>query len=114
MNKKLLNQHIGTIANGLLLVWWGLVIIIEPITISMGAIVTGLILLGVNAIRLLNGIQTKKTTTILGLIALTWGVLAMFLTPGFWASFALLLIILGMIEIVSLLMPIKEKLAEGG
>jgi len=114
LKTKALNRHIAAIANGLLLVWWGIVIIVDPIKISMGAVGTGLILLGVNVIRLLNGVKTKRATTSAGLIALLWGALAFVIAPGFWASLALLLIIVGLIEIVSLLARPQEKLSEAG
>ena len=47
-----LNYYISTIGESLLLIWWGVVIVIDPLTVGIGAIGTGLILLGMNAIRM--------------------------------------------------------------
>ena len=99
-NTKVLNHHIATIADGLLLVWWGVVIVIDPLTIGFGAIGTGLIMLGVNGVRLLKGIPTKTSTTALGLVALVWGILDQVLALHFWPSFAALLIVIGLVQIL--------------
>jgi hypothetical protein len=93
------NHRIATIADGLLLIWWGVVIVVDPLTIGLGAIVTGLILLGLNGIRLLKGIPTKTSTTLLGLIALLWGIFDHVLALQFWSSFAGLLIAIGIVQI---------------
>ncbi len=96
------NRNLATAGNSLLLIWWGSVIIIPPLTIGMGAIGTGLILLAVNALRRLKGIPTKGFTTTLGVIALAWGILAWILHPGFEIAFALLLIVIGLASLSSL------------
>ena len=98
-NTQVLNHHIANIADGILLIWWGTVIVVDPLTIGMGAIGTGLILLGVNALRLLRGIPTKPSTTALGLVALIWGALDHTLSLGLWPSFAILLIVIGLVQI---------------
>ena len=54
-----LNRTFATVGDGVLLIWWGIVIMVGPITVGMGAIGTGLICLGVNAARMLNGIPPK-------------------------------------------------------
>ena len=51
-NATTLNSIFSKIGDNLLLIWWGIVMIVHPLTIGMGAIGTGLILLGVNAARL--------------------------------------------------------------
>lgn len=80
-----------------LLVWWGVVILVGPMTIGMGAVGTGLICLGVNAARSLSGIPTVRSTTLFGLIALVWGALDTLLNLRFELSFAVLLIVIGVV-----------------
>ncbi len=96
------NRNLATIGNGLLLIWWGLVIIVPPLTLGMGAVGTGLIFLAVNALRWLKGIPTKGSTTALGVIALAWGLLDSVLNPRFEISFAMLLIVIGLVSFSSL------------
>jgi hypothetical protein len=98
-----LNRTFATVGDGVLLIWWGIVIMVGPITIGMGAIGTGLILLAVNAARMLKGIPTKGSTTAVGIIALVWGALDYGLKLGFGPSFATLLIIIGVVVIASLM-----------
>ena len=69
------NHTFAAFGEGLLLIWWGVVIVVDPLTIGIGAIGSGLILLGVNAARWLKGIPTKRTTTFVGIVALVWGAL---------------------------------------
>jgi hypothetical protein len=88
---------------GTLLVWWGISFMVGPITIGMSAAGSGLILLGVNAARALKGIPTNQSTTWWGIVALVWGALDHTLALSFEASFAVLLIILGVVSLVSLL-----------
>ncbi len=101
-NVQTFNRNLATVGNSMLLVWWGIVMIVEPLTIGMGAVGTGVILLGVNLIRYLKGIPTKGSTTTLGIIALVWGMLDSVLDPRFEVSFAMLLIIIGLVSLSSL------------
>ncbi len=96
------NRNAATFGNSLLLIWWGVVMLIDPLTIGLGAVGTGLILLGVNGARWLKRIPTKRSTTTLGLIALAWGIVDTVLNPRFEISFALLLIIVGLVYLSSL------------
>lgn len=102
-NIKATNHNLAVIGWGALLVWWGISLIIGPITIGMSAVGTGLILLGVNAARALNGIPTNRSTTAWGIVALVWGILDHSLTLSFERSFAALLIVIGVVTIGSLL-----------
>jgi hypothetical protein len=43
--KKALNHNLAVFGWGALFVWWGLVVTIHPITLGMGAMGTGLIML---------------------------------------------------------------------
>jgi hypothetical protein len=100
---KTLNHNLATIGNGALLIWWGIVIMIDPLTIGMGAIGTGLIMLGVNAARWMNGIPTKGSTTVIGSIALLWGAIDTIFDPRLELSFAILMIVIGLATIAPLL-----------
>ncbi len=102
-NLKTLNHNFAVIGDGALLIWWGLVIMIDPLTIGMGAIGMGLIMLGVNATRSLNGIQAKASTTFIGSIVLVWGALDTIFNPRVELSFAILLVVIGLATIASLL-----------
>ncbi len=97
--KKSINRLLARVAWGSLLIWWGVVIMIDPLTIGIGAMGTGMILLGINAFRWLKGIPTRERTTQIGLIALLWGALdqaryMLGLPAGL--SFALLLVVYGL------------------
>jgi len=109
---RTLNHNLATLGWGALFIWWGVVVLIDPLTIGIGAIGTGLILLGVNGARWLKGIPTKGSTTALGVIALTWGALdqariALALPSG--ASFALLLVGVGVITVASELLRVRKS-----
>jgi hypothetical protein len=108
-NIKTLNHNLATIGNGMLFIWWGMVIMIDPLTIGMGAIGTGVIMLGVNAARLLYGIPTKGSTTVVGIIALVWGILDTALRLTFESSFAIMLVVIGAVTIASLLIRTKTE-----
>ncbi len=102
-NIKTKNHDLATVGNGALLIWWGIVIIIDPLTIGIGAIGTGLIMLGVNAARRLNDIPSKASTTFIGSIALAWGALDTIFDPRLELSFAILLVVIGLATMASLL-----------
>jgi len=102
IDNQTMNRTLATIGWGALFVWWGISIMIGPITIGMSAVGTGLILLGVNAVRLLKGIPTNGSTTVVGIIALMWGALDHALALRFEASLATMLIVIGVVTIASL------------
>jgi hypothetical protein len=73
-NSQTSNRDYETIAWGLLLVWWGLrwwPLVSLPN--GVGLLGTGVILLGLNVIRSLNGVPARNVTTILGFLALVFG-----------------------------------------
>ncbi len=106
--KAALNHTIATIGLGLLFVWWGVVLIVDPLTRGMGVIGTGLILLGINAMRLLKGIPINVSTLAVGTIALVWGTLDTVLDLAFWQSIAVLLILIGGVTMGTLLIRSKS------
>jgi hypothetical protein len=98
-DKDSLNHSIAVAGWGALFVWWGIALMIDPITLGMTGIGTGLILLGVNLARWLKGIPARYSSAIAGVIALTWGVLDqgryMLALPA-GLSFALLMVVIGL------------------
>jgi hypothetical protein len=69
-----LNNRLETLAWGMLFVWWGLcawpLMSLPNGSFMLG---TGLILLGLNAVRSLKNIPTIGFTTLLGIFAFVWG-----------------------------------------
>ena len=118
-NIKSLNSILETIAWGLLLILWGFTILFDVVPAGIGLLGTGLILLGLNGVRSLNGIPTRADTNILGILALVWGGLELadlYLDLPFelsdWAIFAILLIVLGAILLARSLLRIHRTGAE--
>ncbi len=111
-SKKQFNHSISTVGWGALLVWWGVSFAIDSITLGISAVGTGLILLSVNAARMLKGVRPLRSTTIWGVIALAWGALEQARTVlGFseGVSFALILVIIGLVVWMTLLFPEKPE-----
>ncbi len=96
---KSLNRNFETMAWGALFIWWGLTELIPSLPAGIGAIGIGLILLGLNAARSLNGLPTSGFSITLGVLALVWGGLELAGTvlrlPFELPVFAILLIVLG-------------------
>ena len=67
------NSNFEMAAWGALFIWWGITVLFTSLPHGVGAIGVGLILLGLNAARALNGIPTSRFTITLGLIALALG-----------------------------------------
>ena len=103
MDKTLsLNRKFEAIAWGLLFILWGVIALFDFVPGGVGIAGSGLILLGLNAVRSLRDMPTKSRTTTLGILALVWGGLE--LTPLLFdlpfelsdrAIFAIVLIVLG-------------------
>jgi len=103
----------------LLLILWGITILFDFVPAGIGLLGTGLILLGLNGVRSLNGIPTRADTNVLGILALVWGSLELadvYLDLPFelsdWAIFAILLIVLGAILLARSLLRIRRTGAE--
>jgi hypothetical protein len=99
-----LNRNFETIAWGSIFIWWGLTELIPSLPTGMGLVGIGLILLGLNVVRTLNGLPTSGFSITLGILALVWGVLelagALLSLPFEIPVFAILLIVLGLIILI--------------
>lgn len=98
---KAFKHNLAVIGEGALLIWWGLVIMIDPLTIGIGAVGTGLIFLGANAARMLKGLPQKAGNTLVGILAIVWGMLDHVFALRLGASFALLLILIGLTTLLA-------------
>ena len=100
-NTQTLNQNLETVAWSAFFIWWGITELVPGLPHGTGAIGIGLIFLGLNLARSLNGIPTSGFTTTLGILALVWGGLelagSLLALPFDIPVFAILLIVLGAI-----------------
>jgi hypothetical protein len=112
MDKKRFDRGAATIGWCALLAWWGVSILIDPISIGMSGIGTGIIMFGVNIARLVAGLPTRRATTEVGAIALLWGAVDTALRLGFWASFSVALIVIAAVSATSFLFPRKGAAVE--
>ena len=109
-----LNRIFSKIGDNMLLIWWGMVMIVHPLTIGMGAIGTGVILLGVNAARRLKRIPTKLANTVIGTMAILWGSLDTLFHPRLEVSFALMLIVIGLVPLAAMLAQTAGWISQKG
>jgi hypothetical protein len=72
-DKQALGRKFDTMAWGAFFIWWGITVLLKSLPVGVGAVGIGLILLGLNAARALNGIPTSGFTITLGLITLGLG-----------------------------------------
>ena len=100
-NTQKLNRKFESIAWGAFFVWWGITGLFKFLPEGTGAVGFGLILIGLNAARSLNGMPISGFTITLGILALVLGGIEL---AGFFLSlpfelpvFAILLIVLGVI-----------------
>jgi hypothetical protein len=102
------------IAWSALLIWWGVVMLLPFLPDGMGALGTGLILLGVNLARRLQGQPTRGLTTTLGILALAWGgselANSLFPLPFEISTIAVVLIVLGIISLARELQGHRNEL----
>jgi len=103
----------GTIGWGALFIWWGITEMVHFLPAGSGAIGIGLILLAVNAARLLTGNPISTFSTVLGFIALAWGGLELantaFRLPFDLPVFPIILLLLGLIIMGGALLTGKAK-----
>jgi hypothetical protein len=95
------NRNFEAIGWGILFIWWGISVLMPSLPNGSVAIGTGLILLGVNAARMLSSVPISSFSTTIGILALVWGVLELVGVlvdlPFELPIFAILLIALGVI-----------------
>ncbi len=100
-NTRTLNRNLETVAWGAFFIWWGIMELFSFLPHGTGAIGIGLIFLGLNVARWLNGIPTSGFSTTLGILALMLGGLelasSVLRLPFELPVFAILLIVLGVI-----------------
>lgn len=96
------DKKLENIGWGMLFIWWGVSIFFDAIPFGVGMAGTGVILLGLNAVRAANQIPTRDLTTVCGLLALAWGGLELLprlvrlpFQMNDWAIFSVLLVVLG-------------------
>jgi hypothetical protein len=96
-----MNRNFEAIAWGALFIWWGITELVPSLPDGTGAIGIGLILIGVNIARSLNGLPVSRFSMTLGILALVWGGLelvgVLLSLPFEIPVFAILLIVLGAI-----------------
>ena len=100
-NLQTLNRRLEAIAWGAFFVWWGVTELFPSVPEGISAIGIGVILLGLNAVRSLNGISASGFTTTLGILAIVLGGLelsrVLLRLPFELPVFGILLIVLGVI-----------------
>jgi hypothetical protein len=106
-NTQTLNRNFEAIAWGALFIWWGVTELVNDLPNGIGIIGVGLILLGVNVLRALNGTRINGFSSTIGVLALVWGGLelagAVLSLPFELPVFAILLIVLGAIILAPVL-----------
>ena len=100
-NARTLNRNLETMAWGAFFIWWGITELFQFLPHGVGAIGIGLIFLGLNVARSLNGVRTSGFSITLGILALVLGGLELASLvvplPFKLPVFAILLIVLGAI-----------------
>lgn len=100
-NTQPLNRNFELAAWGAVFVWWGITELFPSLPQGVGALGLGLILLGLNAARALNGIPVSGFTITLGILAALLGGLELAASvlslPFQLPVFPILLIVLGVI-----------------
>lgn len=100
-NTRPLNRNFELAAWGAVFVWWGITELFPALPAGVGALGLGLILLGLNAARALNGIPISAFSITLGILAIVLGGLelaaSLLSLPFQLPVFPVLLIVLGLI-----------------
>ena len=108
-NIQRLNRNFDTLAWGAFFIWWGITVLFKSLPVGIGAVGIGLILLGLNAVRALNGIPTSLFTITLGLITLGLGgfdlAKAALHLPWDLPVFAITLTLLGVLFLARAVLP---------
>jgi hypothetical protein len=94
---------------GSLCILWGMTLLFDFIPFWVGLLGTGLIFFGANLLRARRGLPADAGNTVLGILAVSWGLLelsrpllqGLFLSADLdWAIFAILLVIFGAVLVV--------------
>lgn len=100
-NVRTMSRNYDQLAWGAIFIWWGITELFKFLPDGTGALGFGLILLGLNAARAMNGIPVSGFSMTLGILALVLGVLEL---AGFFLALpfeipvlAILLIVFGLI-----------------
>ncbi len=101
--ERTLNSKLEMVTWGALFIWWGMTDsdfgLFRPLPQGIGWIGIGLILLGLNVARSMNGIRTNGFSITLGILACTLGGLELASTllhlPSSLPIFAILMVVLG-------------------
>jgi hypothetical protein len=108
-----MNRNFEAIAWGALFIWWGITELVSSLPDGTGALGIGLILIGVNIARSLNGVPASRFSTTIGILALVWGGLeltgALLSLPFELPIFAILLIVLGVILLRNEILRIHDQ-----
>jgi hypothetical protein len=100
---RTLNRNLETLTWGAVFIWWGITELLKFLPNGIDAVGFGLIFLGLNVARWLNGIPTNDFSITLGILALVWGGLdlapSLLHLPFKLPVFAILLIVLGVIVV---------------
>lgn len=111
-NTRPWNRNLDALAWGAFFIWWGIVELLPFLPEGVGALGLGVILLGLNAVRTLNGLPTSGFTTTLGALALVMGGLQLAATvlnlPFEFPIFAILLIVFGLIVLAREAVPSRN------
>ena len=112
-NPQIQNYNFEAIAWGSLFIWWGITELVNFLPAGAAAIGVGLILLGVNAARSLNGFPSSRFSITLGILALVWGGLelagSVLNLPFELPIFPILLITLGVLILGREVIQIKSE-----
>jgi hypothetical protein len=100
-NTRPLNRNFDALGWGAVFIWWGVIELFPTLPAGTAALGLGVILLGLNVARTLNGIPASGFTTTLGILALVLGGLQLGAStlslPFELPVFAILLIVFGLI-----------------
>ena len=115
-----LDEKLATAAWGLLFVFWGISMFFDRIPFGAGLLGTGIILLGLNGVRVALAIETKGLTTGCGVLTLVWGMLELMRTNmrlpfelNDWAVFSILLMVLGLMMLWDVIRAGGRRNAKG-
>ncbi len=100
-NRRMRDRNLVRVAWGLAFIWWGITMLFKFLPSGTVGVGEGLILLGLNAARRLNGIPTSGFTITLGILGLVLGGIrlaeSVLRLPYELPDLAIVLIVLGVI-----------------